>query len=153
MSPITTEQMTRLQGHYQQKYGIKPDETVTSILCEIEQMGKRNAQILQTIRQHPTPSIQFTNTQQAFWYGLGKYSWGIGILLFLLVFHLFRHNGVSPDALYQDLIKSGQIHSSAQGTFLVLRPAPLSASKVGKTYYYHRNQQVIYVPLRLVEQK
>lgn len=167
MKPITSEQMTRLQGHYQQKYGIRLDETVTSILCEIEQMGLKNSNTLQSvstnIKEH-VQIIRFENNYQAFWYALGKFgiasmSLPIVIILGWIYFtNLSQYQEITrlisqypTFQQYTQLMKVAQTTITTQGTFLVLKPSHSNQMRVGKSYIYHKKDNLIYVPIKLNE--
>lgn len=167
MKPISSEQMMRLQGHYQQKYGVRLDETVTSILCEIEQMGVKNINTMQSVSENikeQVKVIRFENSHQAFWYALGKFgitgmSLSIVIILGWIYFtNLNQYQEITrlisqypTFQQYVQLMKAAQTTTTTQGTFLVLKPSNRTQMMVGKSYIYHKKDNLIYVPIKLNE--
>lgn len=167
MKPVTSEQMTRLQGHYQQKYGVRLDETVTSILCEIEQMGIRNNNTIQSVTENikeRAKVICFENERQAFWYALGKFGIpGISLPLLIIFGWIYFTNLTQYQTIlrlidqyptykqYAQLMKTAQTTTTPQGTFMVLKPTEKTKMVVGVHCFYHANKRLIYVPITVNE--
>lgn len=167
MKPITSEQMTRLQGYYQQKYGVRLDETVTSILCEIEQMGLKNNNTIQVLCENikeRVKVVRFDNNHQAFWYAVGKFGIpGISLPLFIILGWIYVTNLSQYQTIvrlidqypafkqYAELMKVAQTTTNPQGTFVVLKPTESAKMAVGVNCLYHKNERLVYVPIMLNE--
>ena len=158
-SDITGEELRRICGRYQKKYGIAMDTMTATLLNEIHEMGQYSVQQqteklgkiegeLKAIRQSCQP-LATADPRVAFAYGLGNYAWLWTGMLVVGLTVILQHVRETTRAEYQKaeaiieryphlsqlepLLKSARILEKKQGRFLLITPARKELI-LGKTY-------------------
>jgi hypothetical protein len=169
---ISKEELTRISGEYQAKFGVKMDDWLTMILYELdEKMVEHNQKVdlliskiekVASFVRGETKSVHFSNNKEAFWFGFGStLSLAIGISVIAIVGYFVFTNTrdfnekkkfVSENSnywQYRILMKNGQIFTSGESKYLVLKNRKKNTGdiEIGKEYEIDSKNKRILVPL------
>ncbi|KAA6439923.1 hypothetical protein FEM33_10170 [Dyadobacter flavalbus] len=159
MAHVSKEEIKRIQGSYQLKYGEIIDPMTAMLLYEVEDIKRSDiaekneilASIHREINEMKEVYRPFTTTdfKVAFFYGVGKYTWAwlsiFVIALGVILNHVKETTMIEyrtakqvleryPNiVILEALIKNGKVVEKKQGTFLEVEPATKKLL-VGNTY-------------------
>ncbi|MPR37400.1 hypothetical protein [Salmonirosea aquatica] len=146
---ITSDELRRISGHFQEKYGLAMDSLTAALLNEVKAKGQHNIESQKELADKIMSEIKAVkgaikplvteNPWVAFTYGFGKHAWAFTTVVLLGVGLLLHHSRETTKAEYQraqlvlerypnlpmlePLIKSAKIVQKDQGAFLELAPA------------------------------
>lgn len=170
-SSISKEELIRIKGKFQAKYGFEMDEWTAVLMTEInEKFYQFNGQVQSSINSIDDASqlikgqiqpVYFSNSKEAFLYGLGKWLAPsvVGLVAVLITAYFISQSqdyqeintllNASPKAkLFQQVIKEGWVEEIGGRHFLVLKPQKmLSGTRAGLDCYYLKNDDAILMPL------
>jgi len=170
-SLISKDELTRIKGIYQAKYGYEMDEWTAVILTELnEKFSIFNQRVqnstteigkaTQAIKGQIQP-IHFSNHKQAFLFGIGKFlipslvvlvgiftaAYFVGQSEKYTVISQFVDSYPNFDA-FREMIRTAEILEVKSKKYLVLRPAAnIKSMEVGREYQYLKEQNIVVVPL------
>lgn len=170
-SQITKEELTRIKGTFQAKYGYEMDEWTAVILTELnDRFGNFSQTVQQSTKEvgnaaqlikGQVHAVHFKDNLQAFSFGLGKF---LIPSLVVLIAIFFTAHFVGQSEKYEtisqfverypnfdsfrQMIEVAEIKEFKAKKYLILRPAVNTKSmEVGKEYQYIKAQNVVVVPL------
>jgi hypothetical protein len=170
-SQITKEEVTRIMGQFQAKYGYEMDEWTAVILTELndrfnvfgETVESTKAEIDKAVKlvKGQVNTVHFRDNMQAFIFSIGKSVFpslvalaGIVVIAYYVgQFEKFKSvshfTEMYPDFdTFRELIKVADVQEINSKKYLVLRPAAKSKSpEVGREYEYLKADNVVVVPL------
>ncbi|GLU56498.1 hypothetical protein Dfri01_59590 [Dyadobacter frigoris] len=159
MDSVSKDEIKRIQGAYQQKYGEVLDPLTAMLLNEVQEIKTSGSKekslveenILREITSMKDIYKPFTTTEVkvAFFYGLGKYAWtwiaAIALFLSIILYHIRETSKTEyqeakqilsryPNVVkLETLIKNAKVVEKDQGLFLQVEPATKTLL-LGKTY-------------------
>jgi len=170
-SQITKEELTRIKGSFQAKYGYEMDEWTAVILAELNDRFGNFSQAVQNSTKEvgnaaqlikgQVHSVHFKNDRQAFLFGLGKFLIP-SLVVFVGIFFTAHFVGQSEKykiisrfvekypnfEAFRQMIEVAEIQELKSKKYLILRPAAnIKSIEVGKEYQYLKAQNVVVVPL------
>lgn len=170
-SSISKDELIRIKGKFQAKYGFEMDEWTAVLMTEInEKFFQFNGQVQDSVQSIDKASqlikgqiqpVYFSNNKQAFLYGLGKCLLPsvVGLVAVLITAYFFRQSqdyqeihtflNASPKArLFQQVIKEGWVEEIRGRNYLVLKPRKnLADARAGLDCYYLKTDDAILMPL------
>ena len=175
-SLISKDELTRIKGIYQAKYGYEMDEWTAVILTELnDRFGNFSQTVQQSTKEvgnaaqlikGQVHAVHFKDNMQAFSFGLGKFL--IPSLVVLIgIFFTAHFVGQSENYktisefvnrypnfdAFRQMIEVAEIKEFESQKYLILRPAAnVKSVEVGKEYQYLKEQNVVVVPLMLENQ-
>ncbi|MCF2489686.1 hypothetical protein [Dyadobacter sp. CY347] len=170
-SQITKEEVTRIMGRFQAKYGYEMDEWTAIILTELNDRFNSFAETVESSRHeignatklvkgqiHP---VHFSSNMQAFIFSIGKFLIpSLVALVGIIITAYFVGQSEKYKAIsefverypnfdsFRQMIKVADVREFKSKKYLVLRPAAnLKSMAVGKEYQYLKTERVVVVPL------
>jgi nitrogen regulatory protein PII-like uncharacterized protein len=164
MKKITQEQLTRIKGHYSEKYGIAADDWTACIHNENQEMREELVSLLTNaskLIKGQVEQVKFESPRQAFFYSLGKFgiiSLGIvSIIIYALDWHSSRVeyqnirqvlNEYPNLDKYQNIYKNGTTVTKGNTEYLVVYPLGKEEADFGTVYQYDDKNKRVLVPIR-----
>lgn len=175
-SQITKEELTRIKGSFQAKYGYEMDEWTAVILTELnDRFGSFSQTVQQSTKEvgnaaqlikGQVHAVHFKDNLQAFSFGLGKFL--IPSLVVLIGIFFTAHfvgqsekyktisefvNRYPNFDAFRQMIEVAEIKELKSQKYLILRPAAnVKSIEVGKEYQYLKEENVVVVPLMVDNQ-
>jgi hypothetical protein len=170
-SQITKEELTRIKGSFQAKYGYEMDEWTAVILTELnDRFGNFSQTVQQSTKEignaaqlikGQVHAVHFENDRQAFLFGLGKLLSPSLVALTGILFIAYyvgqyeKYNEISDFVeqypnfnAFKQMIRVADIREFESKKYLVLRPAAKANSiKIGKEYEYLKKEKAVIVLL------
>jgi hypothetical protein len=171
-SQITKEELTRIKGTFQAKYGYEMDEWTAVILTELNDRFSNFGQTVQNSTKEvgnaaqlikgQVHAIHFKDNMQAFSFGLGKFLIPSLVVLIGIFFtaHFIgqseKYKTISEFVkrypnfeAFRQMIEVAEIRELKSEKYLILRPAANEkVIEVGKEYRYLKQDNIVVVPLR-----
>ncbi|HEV7347426.1 hypothetical protein [Telluribacter sp.] len=170
-SSISKEELIRIKGKFQAKYGFEMDEWTAVLMTEInEKFYQFNNEVQSSVQSIDKASrlikgqiqpVYFCNTKEAFLYGLGKWLAPsvVGLVAVLITAYFVSQSqdyqemntllNASPKArLFRQVIKESWVEEIRGRHYLVLKPQKsLSDTRAGLDCYYLKTDDAILMPL------
>lgn len=168
---ISKEELTRISGEYQAKFGVKMDDWLTMILYELDEKMVEHKQRVDTLISKiesvaafvrgETKSIHFANNKQALSYGFGgSLAISVGLVAIAIVGYIITINTVDYNDKqklikayknindYNLLIRYGNVVNENGAKYLVLEKHKNTGDiRIGNEYEIDSKNKRILVPL------